>query len=67
MADIKQAARWMKRGEKVRRTNFFGNFWYAAARKLSGVSDRITTSDDNFEDEPLTIADLLAEDWDIAP
>jgi hypothetical protein len=67
MADIKQAAKWMKDGEKVRRPQFFGDFAYLAERKLNGVSNQIGTTDGNVSDEPFTISDLLADDWEIAP
>jgi hypothetical protein len=61
VADIKQAAKWMKDGEKVRRPGFFGNFAY---RKGRGIL--IDTTDGNPEDEPLNLSDLVAEDWEIA-
>jgi hypothetical protein len=68
MADIKQAAKWMKDGEAVRRSQFFEGFAYQAARELSEISDVIETNDRyDLTDEPFSISDLLAEDWEIAP
>jgi hypothetical protein len=67
MADIKQAAKWMKDGKEVRRPQFLGGFAYRAARKLSGISNHIETNDNaDMTDEPFTLSDLLADDWEIA-
>ena len=60
MANIQQAAKWMKDGEIVRRPSFFAKFGY----KRLGIRD-IDTTDGNYELEPLNIDDLLAEDWEI--
>ena len=61
MADIKQAAKWMQEGQRVRRPSFFGDFAY-----IKGRGNSIDTIDHNPEDEPLNITDLLADDWEIA-
>ena len=67
VADIKQAAKWMKEGEKVRRPSFMEGFAYLAVERLKGVSgNQITTTDNNIDLEPLMLTDLLADDWEIA-
>lgn len=54
MADIKQAAKWMKEGKKVRRadTDFV---WDADTEFVS----------DQNGDECMHIDDLLADDWEV--
>jgi len=58
MADIKQAARWMKEGMSVKRPDNEDDGVYAAS---VGFVER------NEENRAwLTVDDLLADDWEIA-
>ena len=65
MADIKQAAKWMREGKTVRRPHFFGDFAYLA-HKMRGLKiNQITTTDSDIADEPFSLEDRLADDWEI--
>lgn len=63
MADIKQAARWMRDGKKVRHSSYpFMSPWFSSDEVGYIKSDiHCTFSDPSFE-----ISDILAEDWEIA-
>ena len=57
MADIKQAAKWMQEGEKVRRPVWYGKLCCYVE------GHRILYSDKEIYD--MYIKDLLADDWEL--
>lgn len=67
MADIKQAAKWMQEGRKVRRStrSFIWQDWKGRKRpyavRLIRRADGINIHAANFG-----IEDILADDWEIA-
>ena len=60
MADIKQAAKWMKEGKKVRRKVWAD--WYPSWVMQDGE----VRMDGVVDDPVLAISSLLADDWEIA-
>lgn len=70
MADIKQAAEWLRQGMNVRRPFLDKNFslkasqstffprWIMVCENLKFTADKRTA--------PFTVDDLLADDWEIA-
>lgn len=66
MADIKQAARWMQESKPVKRAPWF---------KSTALETAPSTDDCVWQTEngaahivpQLRVADLLADDWEIAP
>jgi hypothetical protein len=59
MADIKQAAQWMKDGIRVRRKE-----WKAVYE--AELKEYIPVKWDG-QTAPFTLIDILADDWEIAP
>lgn len=58
MADIKQAAKWMQEGRRIRRPEWHGTLYcYAQGHRIL-YSDR-----ERYE---MYVPDLLAYDWEIA-
>ena len=58
MADIKQAAKWMDEGKRVRRPDWFGNLsCYTQGKRI------IYSNKERYE---MYIPDLLADDWELA-
>ena len=60
MADIKQAAKWLKEGKKVRRRLW--KKWYPPWVLIDGE----VRLDHVVEDSCVGISELLAEDWEIS-
>lgn len=61
MANIQQAAKWMKEGKKVRRSCFNGKQYFRADE-----GSFVKYYDENSPwTDMLQIRDLLAEDWEI--
>ena len=60
MADIKQAAKWMQEGKHVRREGRDKYVWERGRGIYIG-------SEDEGEVKAFTSADLLADDWELAP
>ena len=57
MADIKQAALWLKEGKRVRRPDWWGNLvCYAQNHRI------IYSNGERYE---IYVPDLLADDWEI--
>lgn len=63
MADIKQAAKWMREGKRVRR-----NGWHHCYREERGqiVDDGLGHTDYQGYEIDTCTSDLLADDWEIA-
>jgi hypothetical protein len=62
--DIKQAAKWMREGKKVRRAA-----WFAGRRDVVAHSSRedvVYAHSLGAHDVPFSCTDLLAEDWEVA-
>jgi len=58
MANIQQAAKWLREGKRVRRPDWFDGFYL-----IVGADGCVQTAYENpFED--LEVEDLLAEDWE---
>ncbi len=66
MADIKQAAKWMLQGRKVRRPKFFGDFAYCAQTITPRHKVVRASNQSSMDEEGFLIDDLLADDWEIA-
>jgi hypothetical protein len=60
MADIKQAAKWMQDGKRVRRT-LWGN-----SESIGPQSYRQDVVDQDGERTRFLVDDLLADDWQLA-
>ena len=70
MADIKQAAKWMKAGKRTHRKIFPEHHYFSQEPKgARNCRDNITRQ---FRDESpsklllLRVSDLLADDWEIS-
>ena len=64
MADIKQAAKWMQEGKRVRRPNYMdkGSYFFAGSDFIHYFSASLGREiEDALENK-----DLLADDWEIA-
>jgi hypothetical protein len=57
MADIKQAAKWMQEGKKVRRSTWEAGYCHAPHVKVIDEDDKKTS---------FFVNELLADDWEIA-
>lgn len=67
MADIKKAAKWMKKGEQICRKRYPDHIYYCRdKRDESDDIFRRLGSTDHGTDLLLRVSDLLAEDWEIA-
>lgn len=60
MADIKQAAKWMMEGKRVRRKSWKNEFSYVSAKK-NGCTINEYQAVNRFD-----VEDLLADDWGIS-
>ena len=58
MADIKQAAKWMNEGKKVKRVCWWSGYCHAPFA---------TVVDDYGKNTEFSVMELLADDWEIAP
>ena len=65
MADIKQAAKWMQEGKRVKRISFPRMYPWEIDGD-SNLSAIQSVMEDGYADSLLTTDDLLAEDWEIA-
>ena len=69
MADIKQAAKWMREGNRVVREKYPSHAYFATQPKTE-ENDNIWRSYKGGEPEErllLRVSDLLADDWELAP
>jgi hypothetical protein len=65
MADIRQAAKWMQEGKKVRRPHWYdGCLLYYHERESICIlrEDKVSVAQRTW----ITLMDLLAGDWEIA-
>lgn len=64
MADIKQAAKWLRKGKRVRREDWIKSFpSWKLARYDEIVSDGVNPNPEIFRF--LEAGDLLADDWEV--
>ena len=61
MADIRQAAEWMREGKEVHRKS-----WGSSPVRLHTCDHFSKVHDDLDREAGFTAIELLAEDWDIA-
>lgn len=72
MADIKQAAKWMRKGKKVRRSKWPSlRLKMATGREVDSLergdlTGAVIDADIPRCNDPLDVNDLLADDWKIA-
>jgi hypothetical protein len=66
MADIQQAAEWMKEGKRVRRISERSLSYVYRMRPTDGFPEMLTFMGEWTEKSILTVDDLLADDWEIA-
>jgi|GEM_PF-3495460 hypothetical protein len=63
MADIKQAAKWMQEGKRVRRPKWPPLYWWLIPKRFPVV--QLHSPKGATQDAMMGADELLAEDWEI--